>query len=461
MAITKIFNIGSTKPGGSSHLYNALRYVMKKEKTENGMLIGGNAGSTPLEAYRTMLETKRAFEKTDKRQGYHMILSWNPGEEVTADQVKKITEEFCEEYLGDDYDYVFAVHTDREHMHSHIVFNSVSRISGYKYRYEKGDWEKYMQPVTDRICVKYGASPLRYDKKRRKGKSYAEHFAEKQGRPTWTKIIRSDIDHIISCSDDFQDFLKQMHEISYDVRERKYLTFITPEGTRRRDYKLGEGYSRADIEKRIALEKSGQRNLQTEIIDPKLKKAYDKGITDLLPKEMSAYQTRLLRRLSRAGHYLDERNPFAVKGSDVRASAVRIDKLYEECTFLLRHKIRSGEELEKYLQMLTEQEKYLRAERSTEYPFQGDPMRQKYLALQKAVHQADDDTFEALEEELEELVKQMPIGMEDTAHKKEQLRELRREIRIAERLQAETGKNATLKKPAEKKTGIENTDLKR
>ena len=72
--------------------------------------------------------------------------------------------DFCEEYLGEDYDYVFSIHTDQKHMHGHIVFNSVNRMSGYKYRYEKKDWEKYIQPLTDRICEKYGLPPLAYDK---------------------------------------------------------------------------------------------------------------------------------------------------------------------------------------------------------------------------------------------------------------------------------------------------------
>ena len=69
-----------------------------------------------------------------------------------------------QEYLGENYDYVFGIHTDRKHCHGHIVFNSVNRITGYKYRYERGDWEKFMQPITDKLCVKYGLPKLEYEK---------------------------------------------------------------------------------------------------------------------------------------------------------------------------------------------------------------------------------------------------------------------------------------------------------
>ena len=76
---------------------------------------------------------------------------------------------FVQEYLGENYDYVFGIHTDRKHCHGHVVFNSVNRVTGYKYRYERGDWEKFMQPITDKLCVKYGLPKLKYTKEIKKG----------------------------------------------------------------------------------------------------------------------------------------------------------------------------------------------------------------------------------------------------------------------------------------------------
>lgn len=134
---------------------------MNPKKIGNGLWVGSNCGSTCSEIYNAMTTTKLDFEKVNGCQDYHFVLSFPPGEadEATAFDVAK---EFCEEYFGNSTDYVFAVHNDHDHMHAHIVFNSVNRITGYKYRYENGDWARYIQPITDRIAKKHGLSELEY-----------------------------------------------------------------------------------------------------------------------------------------------------------------------------------------------------------------------------------------------------------------------------------------------------------
>ncbi|MER8326153.1 relaxase/mobilization nuclease domain-containing protein, partial [Acinetobacter baumannii] len=72
----------------------------------------------------------------------------------------QLTQEFIEEYLGDRYEALFAVYVDKGHLHSHIVFNSVSMIDGYKYQYTKGDWKNIIQPITNSLCEKYGWSVI-------------------------------------------------------------------------------------------------------------------------------------------------------------------------------------------------------------------------------------------------------------------------------------------------------------
>lgn len=272
-------HINPDKRGGTGHLKNSLRYILNPEKTENGYLVGGNAGNDPEEIFRVMMETKKEWGKTDKRQGYHFVISFKPGE-VTSDQAFLVLKEFCEEYLGEDYDYVFAIHTDQDHQHGHIIFNSVNRVSGYKYRYEKGDWEKFIQPVTDRICERYGISRLEFDQDRKAGRSYAEHDAEKKGRPTWTKIIQADIDFAVSRSQSWEEFLVQMKQLGYRIREGKHTTFIPPGAKKgRRDITLGEGYRKEDILKKIS-----QETLRAEtvkILSSRLEQSYEKGLDGL------------------------------------------------------------------------------------------------------------------------------------------------------------------------------------
>ena len=266
MAITKITNIGENRGAGSraAHLKNALKYIMNPKKTEGMTLVGSNCGADPEECFERMMETKELYGKTGGRQGYHIVISFKPGEcdEATA---MAIGRDFCEQYLGDDYDYAFAVHNDQVHMHIHIVFNSVNRQNTLKYHYKNGDWEKWIQPVTDELCRKYGVSVLEYDMSApRAGKTYAEHMAEKNGKLTWTNIIKGDIDFAISQTSSESDFMAFMKSMGYSVRighsEKygEYAAYTAPGGSERnrdrtrRDYKLGKGYTLSDIRKRLA-----------------------------------------------------------------------------------------------------------------------------------------------------------------------------------------------------------------
>ena len=144
MAISKILHM---KDSGNSfharHLKRALDYVMNPEKTQGGRLVGAINCQTDM-AFEQMMDTKKQFGKTDKRQGYHIILSFKE-DEVEPDRAFEITQKFVAEYLGDAYEAVFVVHDNTDHVHSHIVFNSVSFVDGKKYRYEKPAWVEQVE----------------------------------------------------------------------------------------------------------------------------------------------------------------------------------------------------------------------------------------------------------------------------------------------------------------------------
>lgn len=179
------------------HLANAVKYILDEKnneaKTCDGLYVGGNAGYNSEDIIKTFLDTKELYGKLHGRQGYHFVISFEPGE-TDADEAYKITKEFAKKYLGENYDYVFATHIDKNHIHSHLIFNSVSRTDGYKYRYENGDWERHIQPVTDEICMEHGLKPLKFEENKKKGLSYAEWNEKKNGRMNWTHVIRADID---------------------------------------------------------------------------------------------------------------------------------------------------------------------------------------------------------------------------------------------------------------------------
>ena len=77
-----------------------------------------------------------------------------------------VLEHFAKDVLGDDYEAVFIVHTDREHMHGHLIWNSVSVTTGKKYNSPKGNWKNHLQPITNKYCKELGLGiiPAEYSK---------------------------------------------------------------------------------------------------------------------------------------------------------------------------------------------------------------------------------------------------------------------------------------------------------
>ncbi len=268
MAITKLLRIKETTGRSkAAWLKNNIFYICRPEKTEGGVLIGGNAGITPETIYDTIIRNKRCFQKERGSQGFHYILSFPPDENVTPELAYDIMQEFCRELLGDNYYHVFAIHTDTGHLHGHVTFDSVSRIDGLKFHSPKGDWEKRIQPITDRLCKKHHLSTLNYEEKEEKdsrGKKYKDWEQEKEGRETgenkkvysWHDIMRDDIDEAIRQSESYESFIHCLEGMHYTVRGKKYLSLQPEEGGNPvRTGRLGFGYSKEDIMKRIEAKK--------------------------------------------------------------------------------------------------------------------------------------------------------------------------------------------------------------
>lgn len=439
MAVTRILNIKKTqkeeKKLGSAHLIHAFHYILKKEKTEDGKWIGGNSGVEPDEVYQTMLDTKEDWGKPDGRQGYHFIISWKAGE-TEIQTAYNVIKEFCQEYLGDNYDYVFSVHNDKAHIHGHIIFNSVNRVSGYKYRYVKGDWEKHIQPVTDRICVRHGLKPLTYDKER-KGRSYAQWEAEKNGTPDWKKIIRADIDATIRESENEETFFAYMERQGYEMKRGKlrehgtYIAFRAPgQGRAWRSNKLGAGYTYADIMERIRTREKYHYHKQM----PRVKAAKFSGGNRI--ETFSSFQILHLKKwylISYRHRFL--KNPYAIDQAAVRKNLLHIDRLAQECRYLMSENIRSPKQLRERKELLLRKEKELKNQKySTEF-LQDDEQMTRYRELAARLKEIpeSDDRFEEVLDEMEELERELPDeafqAEEMQREVSEQLSQLRGELR--------------------------------
>ena len=363
MAISKILHM---KDSGNSfharHLKRALDYVMNPEKTQRGRLVGAVNCQADM-AFEQMMDTKKQFGKTDKRQGYHIILSFKE-DEVEPDRAFKITQKFVAEYLGDAYEAVFVVHDNTDHVHSHIVFNSVSFVDGKKYRYEKGDWAKYIQPITNKLCQEYGLSIIDVEdgSKEKKHENYKDWSEYREGSFVWADMIKRDLDACILQANDFSGFLELLSEKGYEVKQGKYLA-VRPQGmTRfRRCKTLGENYSQEAIVERIAKEDLSFYQSQNEEKQAAIVKCYVKRYRRA---KMSGLQKRYYAKLYRIGKL--KKKPYSQVWKykdDIR----KMHKLQEQYLFLVRHKIESAEELVSALDNLTDKKKEASKEKSKTY----------------------------------------------------------------------------------------------
>lgn len=457
MAITKLTHMKESPGCPHDHLRNAIDYILdvkhNGEKTAGGQLVGGNSGTDHKEILENFLETKRDYGKTDGRQGYHFVISFAKGEtdETTAYEVIK---EFCEHYLGDDYDYVFAVHDDKAHMHGHIVFNSVSRTDGYKYHYKKGDWEKIIQPITDQICKEHDLKPLTYEEERC-GVSYASWAAKQQGEIIWKDIICADVDYAIQRAHSYSEFKSILQKMNYRIREgnsvrfqEPYLAFafISEDGTKhthRSNSKYMKGYSKKEILERIHT-KEGSRSYE-EIVEQLSSQA-----ADYLKKPAVLKSTQTYRRLYQAVSYYKLPNPFAVPQSQVRQDMLRLNRLIEDCRYLKMNQV--GEIEQRSAQLETRLNELL-AKRRKLYGIQkGMNKEQKacmeqYENLQKRLMQAGtaDSHFEEIEDEMAELEELFPSELLETKSRIEdyskEISAVRKEKRILERIQKTEGKD--------------------
>lgn len=224
MAITKILYIDGVDQGNpAKHLKQALNYIQNPDKTEERVLVG-SINCLPETAFEQMMETKQIFGKTDKRQGYHIIISFPPGE-ATEEQAFEITRRFAEEFLGEQYEVVYSVHTDKEHKHGHIVWNSVDMQNGKKYEYKKGDWKYKIQPITNKLCKEHGLTimPAEYSKEPKNLPRKEWEFEQ-----TFKEMILRDAKFCASYAGSMEHFEFLMKRLGYDFKKNEYLTVKMP-----------------------------------------------------------------------------------------------------------------------------------------------------------------------------------------------------------------------------------------
>lgn len=251
----------------------ALHYIGNERKTApphaDSLRTGINC--TVETAYAEMQATKRRWDKCGGILGYHIIHSYAPGE-VTPQEAHAAGVEFACRLLGERYEAVVATHLDREHLHCHIVFNSVSLVDGSKYCSDFKSYFGTLRGTSNAVSRERGLSVIEPE---HEGRHYAEWDAEKHSRPTVRGMVRADVDAALLRARSFSDFLIRLRAQGYEVRtEGKYLA-VRPSGSSRyvRLKSLGEDYTEDAIRARLAVPRA-ERQLPQPDKPPRKVKRY-------------------------------------------------------------------------------------------------------------------------------------------------------------------------------------------
>ena len=216
-----------------SGLKNVLNYVSKTEKTqsEDRKYVTALNCSAPT-VYEEFIATKNLYRKNNGRMYYHLVQSFPKGYDISPELAHKIAVEFSEKSFGN-FECIVATHIDREHIHSHIVFNSVSFIDGKKYCSNTESVKKLMA-LSDEICLKYDIPVLEKPvfKKGSDTISDREYRCAVKGE-SYKLALMYVIDEMMKKAKSKQHFIKLMNQNGYLVRwedNRKYITYTCPNG---------------------------------------------------------------------------------------------------------------------------------------------------------------------------------------------------------------------------------------
>ncbi|MBQ3230863.1 MAG: relaxase/mobilization nuclease domain-containing protein [Clostridia bacterium] len=216
MAIVKV-------KAGKGSLSDVFNYVLDKEKTDDSLISSNNCMAETAKKEFEM--TKHRFGKTDGRTYFHIVQSFSPEDNISPYDANSLGLEFAGFFEG--YQVLVVTHTNRKHLHNHIIVNSVSFEDGKKLHMEKADLQA-LKEYSNKVCRKYGLTTT--ETNTRAGKMQK-----------WKKDLIHTAFLALNYTDSIEGFIGYMEQHGYGVKweaDRKYITFTTPDGIKVRDNKL-------------------------------------------------------------------------------------------------------------------------------------------------------------------------------------------------------------------------------
>lgn len=248
MAVTKIHPIKTT-------LKKAIDYICNGDKTDDEIYVTTHLCSRE-NAHKEFELTKKQFGSRTKTLAHHLIQSFVP-EEVSFEEAHQVGIELCEKILGGKYEYVLATHIDKDHIHNHIIFNSIDVDEGKIYHSYYGYYMN-IRSHSDKLFKEHNLSVIDHETqreineiKRRKFVNWYDWNEDKKGN-SYKSRLQFDIDRTIKQSINWQDFLSKMESYGYEMKFGKYIAFRSKNQQRfTRAKTIGANYNEERIKDRI------------------------------------------------------------------------------------------------------------------------------------------------------------------------------------------------------------------
>lgn len=271
MATTRLIPMhASTKHPPSQTIHDRIAYAVNPAKTDHGQWVIAY-GCDPATAAAEMLLTKREYElqngpvraKPSNILLYQIRQAFAPGE-ITPEEAQQIGYELAMRFTKGKHQFIVATHVDKQHIHTHILFNSTTMDGSRKFRNFLGS-SFALRKISDRLCLEHGASIIEHPGKAHK--HYGKWLGDEK-QLSQRDQLRIDIDNALSKKlTTFDSFLVDMRADDYEIKQGKYLAFRKA-GQQRfiRLRSLGEAYSEDSLRAIIAGEKP--RNAQSKSTPP-------------------------------------------------------------------------------------------------------------------------------------------------------------------------------------------------
>ena len=222
-------------------MLGVLSYVVQAKKTvQDGTCLITGSNCVPQASYLEMMTTKQRFQKTDGRQFYHFVQSFSEDDNLTPQEANVIGLELAQRAFPG-YEVVIATHIDTNHLHNHLVVNSVSCENGRKLHQNRDTLLVHRQ-INDEICMAHGLIVLEEPEKypKRKRMKPGEYQAGLRN-DSWKLDLIQAINEALEYAVDRESFIENMEQEGYEgtwTDTRKHITFTCPNGRKCRDSSL-------------------------------------------------------------------------------------------------------------------------------------------------------------------------------------------------------------------------------